>query len=333
MSPFTIVLKYYVVNHKAQQSNIGRTLLQPAIDDISLSAPSTTVSFLEILVSSLRRTDQVETESFVFEYLDECLVRLAKKPVKYYDDLMAIIYQIGSDKAGVKNYSIGLLLVVILEQSPYLVKSKPSHNLHSVTKWLTRYLNISMQAGENHIVLSYFRNQIGQQLSDTTTSELLQKSLEEPEQLCFLNEPSLLHGLSRRKVSRPTKVVSQAETAKSGALEPPSPPIEVDDEHDLTRWAKKDIIQATLDGDVGALALCLCSKYEEVRKQALNNLRIVLGKLEVGKRLFRIDITKESRNPIIASGNRRTSFLGKLSMPLNYKHLCPILQVYWLCDF
>ncbi len=321
------MLKYYVVNHEVQQSDIGRTLLQPAMDDISLSNPSTTASLLEVLVSSLRRTDQLEAESFVFEYLDECLVRLAKKPVKYYDDLMAIIYQIGSDKADIKNCSIGLLLVVILEQWPYLVNSKPSHNLHSVTKWLARYLNISMQAGENHIVLSYFHNQIGQQLSDTTTCELLQKSFEEPEQLCFIKQPSVLHGLSRRKVPHPIKVVSQAETAKSGVSRPPSPPIEVDGEHDLTRWAKKDIIQATLDGDVGALVLCLCSKYEEVRKQALNNLRIVLGKLEVGKRLLRIDITKESRNPTIASGNKRTSFLGKLLMPLNHKHLCPILQV------
>lgn len=200
---------------------------------------------------------------------------------------MAIIYEIGSDDVDVKTCSIGLFLTAILEQWPFLVKSASSKNLQNVSGWLTRYLGFCMQAGENLIVLSYFRNQIQELVSDAKARSLLQTPLAEPEQLPLIRISSVLDDVDKRKAKDLTTLISQPETTRAqpettGTGIPLEPsPVEVHDERCLTRWTKKDIGQATLDGDVGALVLCLCSKYEEVRKHALSNLRIILGKLEV----------------------------------------------------
>lgn len=209
---------------------------------------------------------------------------------------MAIIHEIGSDDANVRNCTIGLFLAVILEQWPFLMKSASSHTIQHITTWLIRYLGFSMQVGEDSNVLSYFRDQIQQRLSDVEAISLLEKPLEEPEQFPSARISSVLNTADEREVKGLVTVISQSET--SGAqIEPnvteassqTSLPGEVDDERCLTRWTKKDIGQALLDGDVGALILCLCSKYEEIRKQALNNLRVVLGKLKVGSSLFKLE--------------------------------------------
>lgn len=209
---------------------------------------------------------------------------------------MAIIHEIGSDSADVRNCSIGLFLTVILEQWSFLMKSASSHNIQHISTWLTRYLGFSVQVGENASVLLYFRDQIQQRLSDVMAISLLQKPLEEPKQLPSVRIFSVSDTADEREAKGPVTIISQSETIRpqieTNVTEislQPSPPIEVHDERYLARWTKKDIEQAILDGDVGALILCLCSKYEEIRKQALNNLRIVLGKLEVGSLLFRLE--------------------------------------------
>ena len=289
MSPFTTVLKFHLINFDTLPSNSITALLQSSLDDIAFSTANATVSFLEVLVCSLRRSDQWKAEASLFGFLDECFTRLAQKPVKYYDDLMGILYEIGSDEAGLINCSIGLFLAVVLEQWSFLAKSASSCHLQNVSGWLSRYLNYLMHAGENLIVLSYFRKSIQQRVDEVGARLLLQTPSEDPVQTAIGRIPSNLGSSDKMNVIRPTSfsrqddtIRTQFETTGSAIPPPPSLPVEVHDEHFVTSWTKKEIGRAILDGDVGILTLCLCSKYEEVRKQALNDLRIILGKLEVG---------------------------------------------------
>lgn len=261
-------------------------MLQQALDDIGFSASNTSVSSVEVLIYSLRRSGQWEAKTSLFEFLDECFVRLAKKPVKYYDDLMSIICEIESDKTEVRTCSIGLFLTVIVEQWPFLVKSASSHNLRNATGWLTRYLGFYMHASENTNILSYFRNRIQKLVNDVEARSILRTPLEEPEESLMVRIPMISDDTEDRKMESRGALASQFKRTHikmtgSRNFHESTPPQEVHDGRDLTKWTKKDVGQATLDGDIGALVLCLCSKYEEVRKNALSSLRIHFGKLEV----------------------------------------------------
>lgn len=286
LSPFTAFLKYYVASHEALPNNVVRTLLYSAIEDIGVFTLNKTGPSLEVLISSLRTKGHWESETSLFEFLDQCLIRLAKTPVKYYDDLMAIISQIGPRKVNAQDCNFGLLLVAVLEQWPFLVKSASSHTLQAVAGWLSCYLDFSKQEGENMVLLSYFRNEIEQKTGDDKARALLRKSTNGLAQFCSLQEPSVLHDRGQTKDNGPNTLITQPETAGTEMLLVPSPPEEVGQAHYSIDWTKKDVVQATLDGDVGTLVLCLCSNFEEVRKQALNNLRVVLGKLEVRPPFF-----------------------------------------------
>lgn len=288
LSPFTTVLKYYAANHQAISSHKIGTMLQQALDDIGFSSSTTTVSSLEVLTCSLRGNDQWKAEASLFEFLDECFVRLAKKPVKYYDDSVAVIYENKSNDEVVKPGSLGPFLYVILEQWPFLVKSASNHNLRNLTMWFTRYLGFCVQAGENTIVLSYYRNQIQQLVSDAEALSMLNLPLEKLEKLPEIRPSMISDDTDESKAidlklltSQPETSMAQVKRTGTKVFLEPGPPSEVHDERDLSRWTKKEIRQATLDGDVGALVLCLCSKDVEIRNHALNSLRILLGNLEV----------------------------------------------------
>lgn len=270
-------------------------LLQPTLDDIAFLASNKTASSLQILLSSLRKSGQWEPEGTLYEFLDECLVRLAKKSVKYYDDLMTMIYETGCDYADVKNCSIFLFLAVVLEQWPFLVKSASSHHLQNVIGWLVRYLGCSTQAGENSTLLSYIRDRIQQQVSGDEARLLLQKPSKETERTPLTIMPSVLNsalGMNATepisRFSKPETNARQSQSIRSEISVNSIPPAEVNHEYFLTAWTQKDIGQAILDGDVGSLVLCLCSKYDEVRRQALNDLKRILGKLKVGLLPFKL---------------------------------------------
>ena len=283
------MLKYHVANHGTLPSHKVRTTLQQALDDIGFSTSNTTVSSAEVLIHSLRRCGQWEAGASLFEFLDECLVRLAKKPVKYYDDFMEIIREIESNDAAVKTSSVGLFLTVIVEQWPFLVKSSSSHTLQNVTVWLNRFVGFCIHADENTILLSYFRNQIQKLVNDFEAVSILQTPFEELEQLPMMRIPTISDGMDDRKMEDRKIFISPPEIRTTGLkiFREASPLLEVHDERDLTKWARKEVGQAMLDGDVGALVLCLCSKYEEVRKSALNSLKIIFGKLEVWSSFFK----------------------------------------------
>lgn len=277
-----MVLKHHVADYGGLPNQKVSTMLQQALDDIGFSVSNTTVSSVEVLSSSLRRGSQWEAEASVFEFLDECLVRLARRSVIYYDDLMETIREIKSEEGEVKSSTLSLLLTVMIEQWPFLIKSASSHNLRNVVGWLNRFVGFCLHADENTTFLSYFRRRIQNLISDVEARSMLQIPLKELKQLPIIRTSTRSDDADDRKLEDRKSLTSPSETIQTSIFREPSPPLEVYDERDLTKWTNKDIGQATLDGDIGALVLCLCSKYEEVRTNALNSLKIIFEKLEVG---------------------------------------------------
>lgn len=281
-SPFTTLLRLLVVSPNAITDGHVKALLRSIIEDTTILKQDTNYHHLDILVMSLQDCANTQASDSLFEFVDNCVLRCSRKPVKYYDDLNALISAIKpSVGVEVNDCNIDLLLVTILDQWHFLVKSASTMTIEAVVRWLVRYFGLSMHTGSNMIVLSKFRDHFMNQVTDKKSRSLLKEALTKRE------KSSMHHEL--RETNRPTQdnSINLAVHLPSSRPDPPKEfsvpelPVEGKDHPALRKWIQKETPEAIRDGAIGQLILCLCSKHEEIRKQAVDALRSFSGSLEV----------------------------------------------------
>ncbi len=280
LSPFTTVLRLYVDSGQMNAETSLRVLLQSMIKECAFLNPNTHISSLNVLVLSLKESQGWKASDTIYEFLDNCVLRFVRKPVKYYDNLTHLLEDVRIRQKDSRRPD--LLFVVILEQWPFLVKSSTASDTVSVAQWLARYLDLSAHAGGDFTLLSQIRDRLNDEVYDKDCHAVLRKAVKEPvefEKFSDLNiidrSSGILQDQDKTPRSQP-KLPSLPEK-----LLPPGPLEEDEDHAGLRKWAQKDVRDAIADGSVEDLIFCLCSKHEEIRKQALNGLRTFMAKLEV----------------------------------------------------
>lgn len=257
-------------------------LLQSAVEDTAIFQQRTAVSPLGVLVTSLQASNNWKPSERLFEFLNNCFFRVTKRPVKYYEDLMALSSSINPKSEGVEGRNVDLLLITISEQWQFLVKSVKAADLENAVRWLARYLGLSLQGGDNSLLLARIRDQAMQQTNDSSIRKILEDALEDnmqtgPRQETYHIEQSsqetlshelaipILHGL-------PTRVKPSF---------PQGPPPENGDLPNITGWIRKGIADVVSDEDISQLIFALCSMHKEVRLQGLCSLQVFLENLKV----------------------------------------------------
>ena len=214
---------------------------------------------LECFVASLQG-DEKRDDEVMWEFLDDCLTRASRKPVKCLDDLENI-YNSGD------GVTPSLLFAVLLEQAPFLLQREGNERTMRMVEVLLLLVgdgddedgNVDVAPG---IVLEKIQQLDGwadQGLSTPDGTETLARLLEEVQ--------ISLEG-TQEDVSQ-TKDASQQDVAP--AFDPL--PTEPENHPELLKWAQKDLDLALEDGDVSALVLCLCSPHQDIRTQGLAQLR------------------------------------------------------------
>lgn len=282
LSPFTTVLRLHVVSPNADTEGHVKALLRSIIEDTTILKQDTNYHPLDILVLSLQDCANAQASDSLFEFIDNCILRCSRKPVKYYDDLTRLVSAIRPSVAvEVKDCNIDLLLVTILDQWPFLVKSAATMIIETATRWLVRYLDLSMCTGSNMIVLSTFHEQFMNHLTDKENRLLLEEALREPAKHGMHHE---LREINKFTQDKNTNLVVHLPKSRSDSPEDfsiPELPVEGEDYPALRKWVQKETPESIRDGAVGQLILCLCSKHEEIRKQAIVALRSFSASLEV----------------------------------------------------
>lgn len=282
MSPFTTVLRLHVASPTTDTEGHVKALLRSIIEDTTILKHDISYHPLDILVLSLQDCANTQASDSLFEFVDNCILRCSRKSVKYYDDLDALVSAIRPNVGvQVNDCNIDLLLVTILDQWPFLVKSAATMIIDAVTRWLVRYLDLSMHTGSNVIVLSKIRDQLMSHVTDKKNHSLLEEALRE-------RATSGMHH-ELRKTNKDTHDRSTNSVVHLSRSLPDSPeefsmpelPIEGGDYPALRKWIQMETSEAIRDGAVGQLILCLCSKHEEIRKQAIVALRSFSESLEV----------------------------------------------------
>ncbi|MCJ1435584.1 hypothetical protein MMC27_004958 [Xylographa pallens] len=285
LSPFTTVLRLHITRTGTKGDTI-RSLLRSLIREHSILQHETLILSLNALVVSLRELEDWKASDALYSFLDNCILRLVRKPVHYLGELEKITKTVSAGTVGQNTKSsISLLFVVIMEQWSFLSEACSKAEFANATEWLTRYFEYSAYIGENVTMLRTIKSWVsgfssidsheydpegaGCKFFPTALPKGIQQSLKEDDTCIPKDDKTGSH------------VSDQAPVAKSEVvLLHLKPPDEPEDHSGLGRWTNKPVLDALEDGAVGDLVLCLSSKYEEIRKQALISIRVLASKLE-----------------------------------------------------
>ena len=291
-SPFTTLLKLHLEhsqnNPKSEQL---KAVIASVIEESQILHFDESTLALDTLILSLQRNANWSPSSAVFEFLDNCILRLVRKTVHYFD----IYSNLATTKESgllVTDSQIDLLLVVIVEQWPFLLKSTDTSTLMNVVMWLVRYIELSGLRIEQAFsgqdddgpikLLELLRDQVRSDVEDKTCSSMLTKSLSHSAELSISMRSNRSANIDEDGDHFPVSCQIDEGLSKP-CLDPlpPGPPQEEDDHDGLNRWLREEIPDAIADGAIEDLFLCLCSGYVEIRQQAVTNVIAFMTKLEV----------------------------------------------------
>jgi len=265
--PITSLLKLHAADHANRSI---RALLLHVLQqrDIVLDNAE-----LCALVASFQ--DLQEDSMDVWAFVDDCMVRANRQPVKYVDQLEVAARKSAtiSERAAKSTTDLpGLLIAAVSEQVGFVAKKA------SVVRWCVHFINLLCDLQRCGLERECERVEIARQIRlelqhlreyrDASTSrEWSSDGL--PEKVAMIEpEPPLAANENEGREERALRLTF------------PSLPVESDNHPEVFRWAQKDFNLAVEEEDVDALILCLCSKHEDIRKQAYMQLRQVFFKLK-----------------------------------------------------
>lgn len=289
-SAFTSILKVLAeAPSRDSLKDIDALLRSVLVENSILQATS---SFPAVLTSF----ETVDTESLQHQvaFFDNCACRVAKKPVHYYD-LLGNLHQDASKP-------VSPLVSAITEQWPFVVKAGNATKESAVSAWIARVLGKLRQMGEDSKVLKAARDNLVNATEDKKVKYTFKKSLKGSEE----------DADDAKSAPVPAKPASDSNQAPRVDLEEifGALPTEGKTHNELQKWDREDLEVSVEQGRVGDLMLCLCSEYEEVRRQALANVSRFMTKLRVCSftpPVWRSNLTGEIRNRSTASGDRHSS--------------------------
>ncbi|KAJ5177558.1 Nucleolar pre-ribosomal-associated protein 1 N-terminal [Penicillium coprophilum] len=261
-SPFTSILKVLMDTSDKDSSRRISTLLKTVLVENSVlqSSPHAFASVLSSLENS--EADALHQQLVFF---DNCVSRVAKKPVHYQDLLQSLSDDVSKTTSA--------LVAAIVEQWPFVVKSGDASTETAVGAWIASLLGNLKQAGESTKVLKAARDALIEATETKKTKSLLKKSLKEADHADNEDKMDIDSGSNIPSSSNKASTVDLDEIF--GFL-----PTEGTTHNALNKWEREDIEEAVDQGHVAELMLCLCSQHEEVRRQAFANIIRFMAKLK-----------------------------------------------------
>lgn len=268
-SAFTSIFRVFVeASNKDSLQEIGHLLSMVLVDNSILQ--SSPASFASLLASFEESESEQRQKQLAF--FDNCVCRLAKKPVHYQD----LIESMSKNSAG----SVSPLLAAVSEQWPFVVKNGDVAVESAVGTWIARVLGKFKQAGENAKVLKPVRDSCLDATENKKTKSAIKKSLKDSGEV--EDEEMKNQTMSAQESSQLANEESKTDLEDIfGPL-----PVEGTTHNALQKWEKDDLEVSVEQGRVAELMLCLCSQHEEVRRQAFVNISRFMMKLKVRGCLF-----------------------------------------------
>jgi len=261
-SPFVTLLRLHA---KHPYNALVRGMLGDVLGEQGLlnkSADAAVASPLDALVASLSLIDEQGDD--IYTFLDDCLSRGSRQPVKYLDSLEEQKRQLSSDSV-----TPSLVIEVVREQAPFAAEKLTGATRTIVMAWISHILLLSALTSDAGPLLDAIASGIAK-LPGVTQKHPgadLSKTLAEI-------------ALSGRDEYSPTADDDFSPEDQYGNLPFEAVPIESPNHPEIFKWQQKDLDLAIEDGDIDALMLCLCSEHTDIRHQARVQLSNLVVKLQ-----------------------------------------------------
>ncbi|KAF2148926.1 hypothetical protein K461DRAFT_231821 [Myriangium duriaei CBS 260.36] len=223
---------------------------------------STELSAMDALLASLEEdgTGNVLPETWTF--IEDCINRLIKKPIKYLDDLDAISHDLS-----IANPVISLFALVLLEQIPFTERLESAQR-ENVLSWTSRLLAGLLAIKEDKKVIRKVKDELkskGFKLPKCSIREILPRQTHQKE---TNRRTSMLVDETWNNNSRRSN--KTLEIAYQAA------PQESQKHPELVRYKKQEAEELVHGDTLSSLLLCLCSSFPEIRKQGVTALEEVM---------------------------------------------------------
>ena len=267
-SAFTSILRVLIRASDRRTSHQIYDLLGTVLVENSVLRNST--SSFASLTSSLEALESEQLDCSIV-FLDNCICRVAKKPVHYQD----MVSSLCEDSHG----SVSLLMAAIAEQWPYLIKNNDSETAVSVATWIGYFFKELNRSGEDRKALGLLLDKLVEVTDHKKSRSPLKKAMKEVAKAeddgGGGHEDKMSDSVQEHPpMSDSHQLVDLVEIF--GAL-----PTEGKSHHELYRWEKEELVVAVEEDHVSRLMLCLCSEYQEVRRQAFISLSHFIEKIKV----------------------------------------------------
>lgn len=300
-SPFTSLLRLGARTPADQSTRSDFiNLLQSVIDEHGILQQQTQERPVNALVASLAEDEAWKPSDALYTFIDECLGRLVRKPIKYLDDLDEIAG--GADHGKI----LSVLVMVCLEQAPFTT-NLPADDRANILMWFSRFLEMLKLTGEDVELLQLIRQRVSD-LPPVSSVEL---------------EPTLRLIASRQHSNGEQSSSQAASSEKKSSRQPlafSEPPVEKQNHPGLTRWQQKDLDEALENGDIDELLLCLSSQDSSVRLQALAAMRKLMAKVK--------ESTNEDKDQIYLLLGELSETVSAMSPPIAQQPLPYIASVF-----
>ncbi|RAH69186.1 NPA1/URB1 family protein [Aspergillus aculeatinus CBS 121060] len=265
-SAFTSILKVLVQASSRESLSEIDSLLRKVLNEYSIIQND---SIFPSILSSFETTDLDKLQQQL-SFFDNCVCRIAKKPVHYQDLLETSFPEVSKP--------VSLILAAVLEQWPFVVKAGDKAVELAVSAWVAKLLASLKRAGEDSKALKIARDTLMDGTENKKSKSALKKAWKESEEPENDNSgevrPSTQDKLATETSGQPEVDLDEI----FGTL-----PVEGTTHNELYRWEKDEIDVAIEQGRIAELMLCLCSAHEEVRRQAFANVTRFMAKLKDSK--------------------------------------------------
>ncbi|KAJ5653804.1 hypothetical protein N7490_000807 [Penicillium lividum] len=259
-TPFTSILKVLIdTSDKVSSRRISILLRSILVENSVLhNAPKA----FNALLSSLEDSENELPKQLVF--FDNCVSRVAKKPVHYLD----LVGSLSDDETATSP-----IVAAIMEQWPFVVKAGDETTEAAVASWIAKFLGQLKKEGESSKALKAARDSLVEATETKKIRSLFKKCLkgaddtDEEDKMDIDSTPAQSTGASKASTVDLDEIF--------GFL-----PSDGTSHNALHRWEREEIEVAIEQGHIDELILCLCSEHEEVRRQAVANLVRFMAKLK-----------------------------------------------------
>lgn len=244
------------------QEKINALLRDVLIQNSVLANPPSFIAFIE----SLRIEDRTE-RAIPWSFIDNCVIRLVKKPVLYLDQANSLLEQ--------RPKELSLLAVVVEEQWPFAVKAKDDEAETEIAWWTSRFIGYLKSVGEDKTALATVRDSMIKATQTKKAQSLLKKAFNQT-----LDDSKKNQTTTTADDTASNRPASEIPDLKLGEIFGKLPT--EDEAHSaLHRWEREDLEIALDQGHIGDLIRYVCSEHEEIRRQAVASLSRFMDKLKV----------------------------------------------------